>query len=1161
MPTAPTLTDEQAKALRTRDTSIALAAGAGCGKTFVLSERFLSHLDRDPELLHEAAELRQLIAITFTDAAAREMRRRIRQKCYDRSVSAKTRAAQDDWHKLLRAIEAARVSTIHAFCASLLREHAVAAGLDPMFGVLEQGAADVLESEVLDDVLRARLSERDATTMTLAAAFGLSRLKEQLAELVKHRHDDAFHDWQSKSAEEVVATWQGVHERVAVPNALAELAAQPEVPRILDLLHTVTPPANKDKFISARATLLELLPRLATGDLADTDLPEIRSAAMIQGICGAKDWPNTEMFAAYRDACKSFRDALDKKSPKPFDPAAARAAAELGLQLLALAADVAAEYERAKARAGKLDFDDLLARAHRLLTDPEHAALRNSLSSDLRLLLVDEFQDTDRIQVELVEALCGEVEDGKLFFVGDMNQSIYRFRGAQPDVFRNLRGRIPELGRLPLTKNFRSQPAILNFVNALFVDALGEEYQALQPNRQQITPEPAIEFLWTIAPDKRNRKIPGSVQDARTQEARRIARRLRELIDNETPIIADTSAEGGIRPVRPGDVAILFRALSDVALYETALREYGLEYYLVGGHAFYAQQEIFDVLNLLRSIASPADEISLAAVLRSPFFSLLDETLYWLADSAGSLNNGLFGNELPKELSTDERLKATAAAATLASLRERKDSLPITTLLQEALARTGYDAALLGEFLGERKLANLNKLLEQARTADSGNVLDLTGFIAQLAEFVAREPKEALAATLSESADVIRLMTIHQSKGLEFPLVILPDVDRKSDFRGPSAALDPDLGPVVAPPADEETDEPTTTGIDLYRSIEKRADAEERKRLFYVATTRAADYLILSSSLAGYDPDELESDWTKLLAERFDITSTGEFRGTLPAGYATPHVRVTNTDPVTNFKPIGASRGADLIAIVQDAHDLAGSGGGVIPPDVGPLEPDATARVQYSVSRLSGKLVRPDSRELPWAPILDPEAVDPLTFGTMVHAALQRVPLTGKLAIAPLCEQLATERVLRNSGRAAEDATAMLARFTTSTRWKDITAAKAVHRELEFLLAWPPDAAEGRYLQGFFDCIYQDAAGWHLIDYKTNDITAAKVSRESARYEMQMLVYALALERALGEPPVELVLHFLRPGVEHRFPWNDDMRRRCVELVEAAMHEPSLSDT
>ena len=197
MTSTATLTDEQAKALYTRDTSIALAAGAGCGKTFVLSERFLSHLDRDSKLVQEAAQLHQLIAITFTDAAAREMRRRIRQKCYERSQTAPTKESQDAWLKLLRAIEAARVSTIHAFCASLLRQHAVDAGLDPSFGVLEQGAADVLVSEVIDDVLRARLAALDRTTMELAASSGLSKLKEQLRDLLKYRHDDGFHEWRN----------------------------------------------------------------------------------------------------------------------------------------------------------------------------------------------------------------------------------------------------------------------------------------------------------------------------------------------------------------------------------------------------------------------------------------------------------------------------------------------------------------------------------------------------------------------------------------------------------------------------------------------------------------------------------------------------------------------------------------------------------------------------------------------------------------------------------------------------------------------------------------------------------------------------------------------------------------------------------------------------
>jgi ATP-dependent helicase/nuclease subunit A len=1152
MSTTAALTEEQAVALRTRDSSIALAAGAGCGKTFVLSERFLSHLDHDSSLVQEVAELRQLIAITFTDAAAREMRRRIRNKCYERSVSAATVESQDAWLKLLRAIEAARVSTIHAFCASLLREHAVEAGLDTAFGVLEQSAADVLVSEVIDDVLRARLAELDPTTLELAASSGLSKLKDQLRELLSFRHETAFEEWGNATVDEVVAAWQLCHETEALPAALAELASSPDLRVIVELLQSVTPPPKKASFVEAKAQLLELLPRLESSDLDETALKTLRSYVGVQKICSVKDWPTKEAFDAYRDTCKRFRDALDKYTPKPFSVAAARGAAELGLKLLSLAHVVAEEYQRAKAREGKLDFDDLLFHAYRLLTSPEHVALRERLSADLRLLLVDEFQDTDRLQVELVKALCGDVAAGKLFFVGDMNQSIYRFRGAQPDVFLDLRNQIPEPGKLPLTRNFRSQPAVLNFVNALFQQSLGPEYRPLRPNRPQATPEPAIEFLWTLTPDKRQ---PGGKQDARAQEARRIARRLRELLESETPLIADASAEGGKRPLRLGDVAILFRALSDVALYESALREYDLDYYLVGGHAFYAQQEIYDVLNLLRAIASPADEIALAGVLRSPFFSLADETLFWLVEAAGGLNDGLFAGQMPKELSNDERIKATAAADTLASLRARKDSLPITSLLAEALARTGYDAALLAEFLGQRKLANLNKLVEQARTADAGKVLDLAGFIAQLAEFVAREPKEALAATLSESADVIRLMTIHHAKGLEFPLVIVPDVDRKPEFRAPAAALHPTLGPVVKPPTDDD-EEPATTGIDLFRTLEKQADAEERKRLFYVATTRAADYLMLSSSLAGYEPNELESDWMKLLAERFDL-ATGALRGELPADYPPPQVLVTDTDPATEFKPVGSGRGRDLIAMVEEARDLAASGGGSVPPDAGPIPADVAARRQFSVSRLSGKLTRPDARELEFRTQLAPDAIDPRDFGLFIHAALERIELRGNQPVGPLCEQLAVDRVLRHTERTAELATELLERFVRSPRWAEIAASKEVHRELEFLLAWPPDGAsgDGRYLQGFFDCIYRDAqGGWHLVDYKTNDVTAAQVAREAKRYEMQVLLYAMALERGLGEPPVELALHFLRPGVEHIFKWNDAARKRCVQLVDEAMN-------
>ncbi len=1159
-----TPTTQQQQSLQTRDVSVALAAGAGCGKTYVLTERFLSHLQ---PAASEPANLHKLVAITFTDAAAREMRSRIRGQCFQRLQQAESAREQDDWLRLLRTIDTAPISTIHAFCTSLLRTHAVELGLDPTFGVLDQTDADVLQTEAVDDVLRRKLADQDERVLELAATYGLSRLKDQLRGLLHSRHDrQGFARWQGVEPDALVATWRATYDAEALPAALAEVADAAPIGRIVELLPAAEP--TKDKFIAARAALLEMLPRLAAGSVTEQELTEIRQLARVQGLCTAKDWPAADDFVDYKNACKTLRDAIDKGRLKPFDETVARQVAAHGLALLDLAADVAEAYDRRKAAQGKLDFDDLLAGAHRLLTDPRYADVCRQLSAGIELLLVDEFQDTDQLQVDLVRALCGKgVDTGRLFLVGDFKQSIYRFRGAQPDVFLDLRKELPDKGKLSLTTNFRSQPAILHFVNALFCDSLGDDYEPLLPHREQTTPEPAVEFLWTVRPDKSG-TAKGTTEAARRQEARWIARRLRRLIDDGKPMIADARAEGGLRPLRLGDVAILFRALSDVQYYEEALREYDLDYYLVGGHAFYSQQEVFDVLNLLRAVASTADEVSLAGVLRSPLFALADETLCWLVESAGSLNAALRTGALPAELSPAERAKTAAAAKTLRLLRLRKDAVPIATLITEALARTGYDAVLLAEFLGERKLANLRKLIDRARAADESGVVELDGFITQLSQFIAQEPKEALAATCPEAADVIRLMTIHYAKGLEFPLVVVPDLDRPSNFRPPPVALDPELGPLVPQPGDDRRPD-ATVGFDLYCALEKRADADERTRLLYVACTRAADYLILSSSLADYD--KLGSDWMRLLAERFDLRS-GEVRGELPDGYGRPHVHATDERPETNHRPSGASHGPDLVKMLEAAHREAAAGHGGVPREIGPVAVDLAARQQFSFSRLTGRLVLPRPLGEGWAegaaldaprptahddPIGAPrQQVDPRGLGSLVHAVLERLDPRAENPIGTWCEQLAEEYVVENTAAAAELAREMVERFTVSGRWRELAAASVVHRELEFLLAWPPGEADGRgrYLQGYIDCLYRDVGGnWHLVDYKTNNLSAADCPRAAERYEMQLYVYAMAVERTIGRAPVELVLHFLRPGVEHVVAWDDQARRRGMEMIDAAM--------
>jgi len=540
-----------------------------------------------------------------------------------------------------------------------------------------------------------------------------------------------------------------------------------------------------------------------------------------------------------------------------------------------------------------------------------------------------------------------------LFVVGDFKQSIYRFRGAEPRVSSELRATLPEDSRLSLTTNFRSQPAILDFVNALFHDAFAEGYEPLIAHRPQLSPPPAVEFLWSQPDpqqeDNHEKHRRGNSARGRMQEARYIARRLANLLDDGDPLVVDRSAEGEAtaRPLQLGDIAILLRTLSDVALYEEALREYGLDYYLAGGHAFYAQQEIYDVLHLLRSIASPVDDLSLAGLLRSPMFALTDETLFWLVEQGGSLNAGLFADTLPDELSADERAKTLRAATTIGELRQQKDQLLVAQLLSKAIAATGYDAILLTEFLGHRKWANVQKLIEQSHALDRTRPGDLNGFVTQLSEYVARAPKEPLAATRAEG-DVIRIMTIHYAKGLEFPLVVVPDLDRPNNRGSHHPVFDKELGPLV--PASEKKD---LVGWDLYQFAELEEDREERKRLLYVACTRAADYLLLSSSIA--DLQKPKSDWMKLLGEHFDL-SDGTSLMDLPEGYLSPEIRVTTVEPDTTRKPASATRGADLQKLIAKTHQLAEAGKGVVPEEVTPIAVNRRARRRFSFSRLSGKL-------------------------------------------------------------------------------------------------------------------------------------------------------------------------------------------------------------
>jgi ATP-dependent helicase/nuclease subunit A len=716
----------------------------------------------------------------------------------------------------------------------------------------------------------------------LVVLFGWRVVNDAVQHLMTVRDASAWDRWLEMPGIVIAAEWQQYAASELRPRYLRHiLIARPKIAQLLPLLERYPPLPGT---MSAKvAILFEELPRLPASPDHPGAVALLIELARVAGV-GAKAWPDPAIYEQVRLAFRDFRDDLRKLRLEQFtlEPSSLLPAIEAGQRFLRVTTEVQRAYQEHKSLHGVVDFDDLLVMARDLLHDRQDVRAR--LQERYRFLLIDELQDTDPVQMELVELLSGaEMTTGKLFAVGDHKQSIYRFRGADVSLFQKLRSRLAHEGRQGLTFNFRSQPSILQFTNALLEDAL-TDYEPLRAHQPQVNPGACVEFHWSAAESE------GVTQD-RLREAEGIARRIAAMVGREKLVVEQTAEGPRLREVRRGDVVLLFRAMSNVHLYEAALRQFGLDYYLVGGRAFFAQQEIYDLLNLLRALENPQDEVSLAGALRSPFCCLSDEALFVLRTSSAAcglagpaaspqpapgarrtLWDGLHDDRTLERLPGDQRPRVLRARGFLDRWRVLKDRLPIARLIGEVFADSGYDAAMQLEFLGDRKLANLWKLIDLARTFDRSGLFGLAEFIARLGDLVANQPREEQAATQPENADVVRLMSIHQAKGLEFPIVILPDMDAAvGGPQLPVAHWDCQLGCVVRPPSDDP--EPTfdDQGWSLWRMREDIEDWHESLRTLYVACTRAQDYLILSASL----PSSLKvsSPWIQTLASRFDLRS------------------------------------------------------------------------------------------------------------------------------------------------------------------------------------------------------------------------------------------------------------------------------------------------
>jgi ATP-dependent helicase/nuclease subunit A len=1041
----PTLTDQQAGALDVADASVALSAGAGCGKTLVLTRRFLRCLEPP-----ERRPLRSIVALTFTEKAARELRDRVRRACRERLERGEDAAY---WRAVQRGLEAAPIGTFHAFCGALLRRFPVEARVEPGFRVLEESIAPSLRDDALARLVRRWLAEGDADFRALAVEFGLGTVRQAITDLVAERGGHDYAAWAARDVAAILETWERHWEENARPRILARL--EPVARRVLDLVasHPCAHPVMADRI----AWLRDHLPAVAAAARPEALLPDIRENARVQGGGTAKHWPDPAVFERVKDALADLRKACDGcLEALDVDRAASALAAEHGLRFARLAAQAVEAFDGAKRDEGLLDFNDLIVKARDLLRDgPLH--VREQLRAEYGVILVDEFQDTDPLQAEIVALLAGpDLARGRVFLVGDTKQSIYGFRGARPELFDRHRDAFPESGRRALTENFRSGPGIIHFVNALFCEHFEGRHHRLEARRERHAPAatPAVEFVWAAETPPEGQKPDADAK--RRAEARWLAHRLRQRIDAGWEVW-DREADAP-RHAHAGDVVFLLRSLNDSASYENALVEAGFDYYLVGGAAFFAQQEVLDLINVLTAVEDPSDELSLAAALRSPFFGLSDAALYWLVHArADGLPAALAGCESNAHLAPVDRARALRAARLLHGWREAKDRVPIAALLDRALDESGYEAALIAEHLGPRKRANCRKLVRMARAFDAEGRYTLADFVARLRADLRKPPREGEAATTDEAGEAVRIMSIHQAKGLEFPIVVVPDLDRRTPPPRGRVACHEALGPVVRPPEDrEDGSRGDGLGWACLRAVERHEEEQEAYRLLYVAATRARDALVLSASTA---PDAgPTSPALKLIDARFD-RETGRLRVPLPDGLPAPRISVV-LEPPPRPGAKAARRRPDLGRAADAIERTLPE-----PPEPRPSPPRRPRRVDLDPA-LGLPFAQATLDRLVRAILAEPDALDP--------ARLDEAAARAGHALRPTArpDQVAAAVALLRS-------------------WLDhappIPDAERL-ASLPWALAWPPTDPQPAVYAGRLDLAARDASGrWTVFALSVPD--------------------------------------------------------------------------
>jgi len=1053
------LSDPQKEAAAERDRNVVVTAGAGSGKTRTLVARYLS-------LLADGLPPEKVVAITFTEKAANEMRSRVRSAIRFQITTGQNQEEQRFWLGLERQIDAARIGTIHSLCAEILRTHPAQAGIDPLFTVVDEGQATILIADAVESVLVQITMEEKY--LPLFELLRVKSLETVLTQMIRKRlevqnwiqHEQSYHQF-------LMAGLQPFMQLEELQHCIQDLKSfSPQQ------LQNDTSAKGVEQVNAFLAAWREVEVAWQTQDYLNcvSFLIGIRTRVLSRLVGSASSTSKSDL-TTWRELFDIELGWIEKGFEADFEEKINTA-----LPLLKEAFSlVLVHYNKLLSNQKALDFDDLEGRALALLQQPEIA---KNWQEKVQALLVDEFQDTNQRQRQLIEALTAG-NTGGLFVVGDARQSIYRFRGADVTVFREVQKEAERTHGLvcELEETHRTHPHLMSAMDALLAAIMGDEIDEAKPFHVPFTKmipvredlpigvkRPYLEILIGAGSDS---------EEGRILAANLLAERL--LAYKQTGEIQDWK-----------DVALLFRASGAFPIYEQAFESAGIPYVTIAGSGFYDRPEIRDLLNLLRALSDPWDDLAMVGFLRSPATGMSDLGITQLRWSQSgnqpvSLRQALIMDH--SYLNQEDEQAAGRALDLLGEFEEIVGKIPVAALLQRLIERTHYRIILAGS--AERGWRNIEKLLMDAYTSHQTSIHAYLEYVQKIRDIGVREGEAAGAAE-----DALQLMTIHKSKGLEFPWVILADAGRRPMTGTDRWQLD---GEWVSFHPDRVDYKPLLSRY-LKMLDADREDAETR-RLLYVAFTRARDKLIISGHFSQFKEKFNVNGWLKKILDLLELD---------------PEQLAANPAAETNLLAGGERMGIQVRTQLVE-----------FPTRV--LE-KADEQVFSMSAMLTGNepiktLIETLESEENNLDLFDQPQKFPLWVGKLLHHAIHRWDFHNDEAMQQFLERSALEigiLELEQRRSAVLQAKGYLQRLQNHPIYVEIYQASRRYHEVPYELQDEPQNERGR-----LDVLYLTERGWKIVDFKTDHLASLSDLDEDRRldYRAQLLRYQNSVFQQLKELP------------------------------------------